>query len=55
MKVEWQIRKFEEFSLKEFHDLIQLRIEVFVLEHVRSSFFWKSADQDESKRKGFGS
>ena len=32
MELKWEIRKFEDFSLRAFHDLIQLRIEVFVLE-----------------------
>jgi len=32
MKMVWRVRRFEDFSLEEFHDLIQLRIEVFVLE-----------------------
>ncbi|MFT4660827.1 MAG: ElaA protein [Patiriisocius sp.] len=32
MKILWEIRTFDEFNLEEFHDLIQLRIEVFVIE-----------------------
>lgn len=30
--LDWQIKKFDEFTLDELHDLIALRIEVFVVE-----------------------
>lgn len=32
MHLDWQIKPFNELSLNEFHDLIALRIKVFVIE-----------------------
>ena len=32
MKINWHIKHFNELSAKEFHDLLQLRLEVFVVE-----------------------
>ena len=32
MQTNWEIKKFSNLSLEEFHDIIQLRIEVFVIE-----------------------
>ena len=32
MKINWYIKKFNELSTAEFHDIIQLRLAVFVVE-----------------------
>jgi ElaA protein len=32
MKINWHIKHFNELSINEFHDLLQLRLEVFVVE-----------------------
>jgi ElaA protein len=45
MKILWEIRTFDEFNLEEFHDLIQLRIEVFVIEQEGA---WHITGRDEN-------